>query len=254
MLSPICYYRISYVKMSLEFSFSSVHSFLFIYLFVWLYTPECLFSLIFLHSNLWSFLPRQVNLISLPGCRITVPNTLEGLKQIQPSSRTCSTSSWVSVKKQSTLCEANMVTNRALDLAAHQLHIFVVLCSVGSIDSKLVMCLSSSHMTLCEFLICNQYCNSKYIYIVAYCFISSWILTGEKTQQINKREVSLPARDAPVKDFCAVSTVAVITDGAESHHSLGKFRDCSSYRTGVRLAGIPLITAAGIRPSIHLSI
>ena len=66
-LSPICYYRISCVKKSLEFSFSSLHSLFFIYLFKWLYTSECLFSLTLLLSNLWSFLPRQINLISLPG-------------------------------------------------------------------------------------------------------------------------------------------------------------------------------------------
>lgn len=95
-------------------------------------------------------------------CRITVPNTLEGLKQTWPSSRTYSTSSWVAVK-QSTLCEAHMVTNRALDVAAHQLHIVVVFCCVGSTHSKLVMSLSSFHVILCEFLICNAIQNT-YIY------------------------------------------------------------------------------------------
>lgn len=127
----------------------------------------------------------------VPVCRITVPNTLEGLKRIQPSSRTYSTSSWVAVK-QTTLCEANMVTNRAFDLAAHQLHIFVVFCCVGSVHSKLVMCISSSHMILCEFLICNKYCNSKYMYIVPYCCISSWILMGKKKKTTtNKQKISV---------------------------------------------------------------
>jgi len=66
--------------------------------------------------------------------------------------------------------------------------------------------------------------------------------------------VSFPDRDAPVKDVCAASTMAVITDGAESLYSLGKFRDCSSYGTAVRLTDDPLIAAAGIRPGIHPSI
>lgn len=93
-----------------------------------------------------------------------------------------STSSWAPVK-QSTLCEANIVTKKALDLAAHQLHIFVGFCCVGITHSKLVMSLSSSHVILCGFLSCNKYCNSRYTYIVVYCFTNSWILMGKKTQQ-----------------------------------------------------------------------
>lgn len=98
-------------------------------------------------------------------CRITVPSTLEGLKKIQAPSRIYSKSSWVPVK-QSTLYEANTITNKALDLAAHQLHIFVGFCCVGSTRSKLVMSLSSSHVILCGFLSCNKYCNPRYIDIL----------------------------------------------------------------------------------------
>lgn len=114
-------------------------------------------------------------------CRIVVPNILEGLKQIQLS-RTYSSSSWV-VVKQNALCEANMVTNKALDLVGHRLYIFVVFCCVGSICSKPVMCLSSSHMILCSFFICNKCHNSKYIYIVTYCFIRLWKLIKKKKKK-----------------------------------------------------------------------
>lgn len=113
------------------------------------------------------------------------PNPSDGLKQIQPSSRTYSTSSWVTVR-QNTLCKPRLVTNKAFDLASHQLYIFVGFCYVGGIHSKRVISLSSSHMILYEFLICNKYWDSKYIYIVAYCFISSWILMEKKKKSKGK--------------------------------------------------------------------
>lgn len=169
--------------------------------------------------------------------------------------RTCSWSSWV-VVKQSTVCEAAVVTNRAFDLAAHQLYIFVVFWCVGSICSKLVMCLSSSHMILCEILSYNKSYNSKYTYMLTYltyCFIKLWILM-KRTLKKKKKDKYFPAKHIPVKYFYVVSTMAVSTDGAESHHFLGKFRDCSSYRAGGWLAGIRLTAAAGIRPNIHVSI